>query len=69
MVQMGMNELDKQLLEDKIKKFTYYIRLASRITKTPMPEVRFWDNYCPDRQVDEIAHIHLDIPGGRICVR
>lgn len=63
-----MSPPEKQLLDYKINKFVEVINFAQKHCKR-QTNVRFTDGYCPySSSSDEIAHIHLDQPGGLICV-
>jgi hypothetical protein len=63
-----MNSLERELLREKEEYFKNVILVASKVSGKKLPVLRFWENYCPDRLDGEIAHIHLDVPDGRICI-
>lgn len=65
---MVLSKSEKAREKDKEEKFVYYLRQASKVTGAPLPKIKFWDNYCPEKDFDEIAHIHLRGDNAQICI-
>lgn len=65
---MVLSKIDKELEIEKEKQFVYYLRKASDVTGVPLPKIKFWDQYCPDKEFNEIAHIHLEQGNEQICI-
>ena len=63
---MDNRDFDKVLLYDKQCRFRDAVIRTARSLGVSMPEIKFWEGYCPDSQNFEIAHIHVEIR--TICV-
>ena len=68
MVSRSEIEFEKQMLQEKKKRFENVVLHASKTLGLPKPpKVKFWEGYCPHGAGnDELAHIHWD--KGIICV-
>jgi len=65
---MVLSKSEKALEKDKEEKFVYYLKQASKVTGVALPKIKFWDHYCPEKEFNEIAHIHLRGNNTQICI-
>lgn len=57
---MDSRNFEKALLYEKQYRFRDVVMRTAKKLGVSMPEVKFWDGYCPHTQNQEIAHIHVE---------
>jgi len=57
---MDSRDFEKVLLYEKQSRFRDAVERTTKNLGVSMPEIKFWDGYCPDSQSFEIAHIHVE---------
>ena len=57
---MDSRDFENVLLYEKQCRFIDTVTRTAKNLGVSMPEIKFWDGYCPDSQAFEIAHIHVE---------
>ena len=63
---MDNRDFEKAMLYEKQNRFKDVVAVTSKNLEVHMPEIKFWNGYCPDSGEFEIAHIHPEIR--TICI-
>jgi len=57
---MDSRNFEKAMLYERQCRFTDAVARTAKNLGVSMPEIKFWDGYCPKSGNFEIAHIHIE---------